>query len=78
MRRVPKRVEINNIWYGVREGWAGKLEFFEYMKYPQYTAQEPYMHINNLFFVYDTNDSKVGEIDTNNSTYSGCVTDFEM
>lgn len=77
-RRVPRQVEINRIWFDVREGWAGKLEFYEYMKSPQYTAQEPYMHITNLFFVYDTGGNKVGEFHTDNRTYSGIVTNFRM
>ena len=78
MSRIPKRVEINHTWYDVREGWAGKLELSEYMKSPQYTADEPYMHINNLFHVYDTSGCKVGEFDTNHRTWSGRVTDLEM
>ena len=48
-RKIPKRVQIKNKWYDVREGWAGKLELFEYMKAPEYTASEPFMHITNLF-----------------------------
>lgn len=80
-RRAPRRVEIYQQgirkWYDVREGWAGKLELHEYMKAPEFTANEPYMHINNLYFVYDTNGNKVGEIHTDNRTYSGVVTDFK-
>jgi len=78
IRKIPRRVEINRKWYDVREGWAGKLELHEYMKHPEYTANEPYMHINNLFFVYDSGGSKVGEIHTDNRTYSGVVTAFEV
>ena len=77
-RRIPRRVEINRKWYDVREGWAGKLELHEYMKHPEYTANEPYMHINNLFFVYDSSGNKVGEFHTDNRAYSGAVTDFTM
>jgi len=77
-RRIPRRVEIRNKWYDVREGWAGKLELYEYMKHPEYTANEPYMHINNLFFVYDSNGGKVGEFHTDNRTYSGIVTNFDL
>ena len=77
-RRVPRRVEINRTWFDVREGWAGKLELYEYMKSPQYTADEPYAHIDNLFFVYDTSGSKVGEFHTDNGSYSGVVNSFEM
>jgi hypothetical protein len=78
MSSIPKRIEVSSKWFDVREGWAGTLELFEYGKYPQYTAKEAYMHINNLFFVYDTNGSKVGEFDTNNRSCSGCVTNYKM
>jgi len=44
----------------------------------KYTAKEPYIHINNFYFVYDNNGSKVGEFDIANRTTSGSVTDFEM
>jgi hypothetical protein len=77
-RKIPRRVEINNKWYDVREGWAGKLELCEYMKSPEYTANEPYVHITNLFFVYDSGGNKVGELHTDNRNYSGIVTGFEM
>ena len=77
-RKIPKRVEIRGKWYDVREGWAGKLELYEYMKYPEYTANEPYVHINNLFFVYNSSGSKVGEFHTDNKTKSGLVTNFEL
>jgi len=77
-RKIPRRVEIKNKWYDVREGWAGKLELHEYMKSPEYTANEPYAHITNLFFVYDSGGSKVGEIHTDNRSYSGVVTNFEL
>ena len=78
LAKIPKRVEIYGKWYDVREGWAGKLELFEYMKSPEYTANEPFMHINNHFHVYNTSGSKVGEFHTDNRSYSGCVTNFEM
>ena len=77
-RRIPRRVEINNKWYDVREGWAGKLELHEYMKHPEYTADEPYAHINNLFFVYNASGSKVGEFHTENGSYSGVVNGFDL
>ena len=77
-RRIPRRVQVNDTWFDVTEGWAGKLELSENMKHPQYTASEPYMHINNLFYVYDSNDYKVGEFHTDNRTCSGCVDNFEM
>jgi len=77
-RRVPRQVEINRTWYDVREGWAGKLELHEYMKAPEYTAEEPYAHVSNLFFVYSTNGNKVGEFHTDNGSVSGIVESFSM
>jgi len=77
-KKIPKRVKIRDRWYDVREGWAGKLELYEYMKAPEYTADEPYMHINNLFFVYDASGSKVGEFHTENIACAGSVNHFEM
>ena len=77
-RKIPRRVEVRGTWYDVREGWAGKLELHEYMKAPKYTANEPYVHISNLFFVYDSSGSKVGEFHTDNGSYSGAVSRFEL
>ena len=73
MRAIPRRVRIDNRWYDVREGWAGKLELHEYMKAPEYTANEPFVHINNFYHVFDSNGGKVGEIDINNRCCSGVV-----
>jgi len=78
MSRIPKRVEVGGKWYDVREGWGGKLELCEYMKSPQYTASEPYIHMNNHFHVFDTYGSKVGEFNTDNRSCSGYVNSFEM
>jgi len=77
-RKVPRRVQINNKWYDVREGWAQKLELYEYMKAPEYTADEPHVHINNLFFVYTSGGSKVGEFNTDNNMCSGLINSFEI
>jgi len=77
-RRIPKRVQINGIWYDVKEGWAGKLELCEYMKAPQYIAEEPYAHVTNLFYVKDVNGNKVGEFNTNLMDWSGSVNSIEM
>jgi len=52
-RKTPKRVQINGKWYDVREGWAKKLELYEYMKAPELTADEPFAHINSLYHIYD-------------------------
>ena len=79
-RKAPRRVRINNIWHDVRSGWAGKLELHEYMKSPAYTADEPFAHITNLFYVYDTSGSKVGEFHTDNGriSFKGVVDDIEL
>ena len=77
-RRIPRRVEVKGKWYDVRDGWAGKLELHEYMKHPEYTANEPYAHITNLFFVYDSDGNKVGEFHTDNRSHSGAVSSFEL
>ena len=77
-RKTPRRAQISGKWYDVREGWAKKLELYEYMKAPEYTADEPYAHINNLFHVYNINGVKVGEFSTEDRTYSGVVNNFEM
>ena len=61
VKRIPKRVNIENRWYDVREGWAGTLELSEWMAPIKYRAREPYIHIMNLYFVYDTEGNKVGE-----------------
>ena len=63
---IPTRVRIDGKWYNTREGWAGKLELEDSGKvYPtvEFTANEPYAHISNFYFVFDSNGNKVGEID---------------
>ena|GEM_PF-1024424 len=82
-KQIPKRVNINNRWYDVSEGWAGALELSEWMAPTKYIAREPYIHINGLFFVYDTEGNKVGEFHIPNdyglpSSCSGCVVCLEM
>jgi len=77
-KRIPKRIRINEKWYDVHEGWAGTLNLSEWMNLTKYTAREPYIHINNFYFIYDTNGNKVGELDIANRSYSGSVRDFEM
>ena len=80
-KRIPKRVKIDGNWLDVREGWAGTLEMSAYMT-EKYTAREPYVHISDLYFVYDANGSKVGEFNTRDPitvySYSGRVTGFDM
>ncbi|MCL2575947.1 MAG: hypothetical protein FWE33_05895 [Defluviitaleaceae bacterium] len=78
MTKIPRRVCISNTWFDARQGWAGKLELYEYMQAPQYTANEPFAHITNLFYVYDTYGNKVGEFHTDNMNYSGMVSGFEL
>lgn len=78
MKRVPRRVQMGDKWFDVREGWAGTLELYEFMQSPQYTANEPHAHVPNLFFVYDSAKNKVGEFHTENRTCSGSVNSFDM
>ena len=77
-RRIPRRVRISGIWFDVREDYPGVYGFFEYMKASQYTAKEAYVHINNLFYVYNSNGNKVGEFHTENMTWEGCIEDLQM
>ena len=77
-KKVPRRVEIKGKWYDVCEGWAGKLELYEYMKSPEYTADEPFAHVQNLYYVYDSSGNKVGEFHTENKSHSGGVSNYEM
>ena len=76
-RKSPKRVEINNHWYDVRDGWAGTFELCDW-NITKFTAKEPYIHIDNLYFVYDMSGNKVGEFHTEHRSLKGCVTDFEI
>ena len=60
-KKIPKRVEVRGKWYDVRGGYAGKLEFFEYMKSPEFTADEPFAHMRNFYYVYDGSGTKVAK-----------------
>ena len=79
-KRIPNRVKIDDKWYDVDEGWAGtlNLRWGSGSDIRKYTAKEPYIHISNLYFVYDSNDNKVGEFNTEHKTYSGSVTAVEF
>jgi hypothetical protein len=77
MKKIPRRVKISGQWYDVSEGWSGKLELRAFDS-NSYTAETPFAHITNLYYVYDSGGSKVGELDTDNGTYSGCVSGFEV
>ena len=76
-KRTPKRVEINGKWYFVRKGWSGRLELYEQMKIPEYTADEPYAHLRNFYNVYHPCGKKIGDIHTDNLMCSGAVSNFE-
>ena len=77
MSNKPRRVEINRKWYDVRDGWAGKLELHEYMKHPEYFANEA-PTVNDLWIVTDSSGSKVGEIDMRyHKDFKGIITDVE-
>lgn len=77
MAKKPHRVEINRRWYDVRDGWAGKLELYEYMKSPEYFATEA-PTVNDLWIVTDSGGSKVGEINMRYyKDFTGIITDVE-
>jgi len=77
-KRIPKKIRIQEKWYDVQEGWAGTLNLVEWMNPVKFTAREPYIHINDFYFVYDMNGNKVSEFDIPNKTYKGFVKDFTM
>jgi hypothetical protein len=79
-----KRVKVDGKWYNAREGWGsttGMLELSDSGKITQTTefiVKEPYIHMNNFYYVHDTAGNKVGEIDINNRGCSGRVSDYEV
>ena len=76
-KKTPKRIEINGKWYDVREGWTGNLELFESMKFPEFTADEPYDHIRNFYHVYHQCGRKIGDIHMDHKMCSGAVSNYE-
>lgn len=68
-KRVPKRLRIYKKWYDVHEGWADTLNLSEWMNSAKFTAREPYININDFYFVYDTSGIKVGEFEIPNRSY---------
>ena len=76
-KRIPKRIEINGKWYDVRVGWTGRLELYEFMKNPKFTADEPYAHMRNFYHVYHSCGRKIGDIHMDNKMCSGAVSNFE-
>jgi hypothetical protein len=79
-KQLLKRVKIDDKWYDVSEGWAGtlNLSWGSGSDIRKFTAKEPYAHMNDFYFVYDENENKVGEIDINNRSHTGQVSDFEI
>ncbi|MDR2575653.1 MAG: hypothetical protein LBC52_04330 [Treponema sp.] len=78
---IPTKVRIDGKWYNAREGWAGKLELLDSGKVVptvEFTANEPYTHISNYYFVSDSDGNKVGEIDIKNNKCTGRVNSFEI
>jgi len=76
-RRIPRRVEIHGEWYDVRQGWADSFELSAWGTTTKYTTREPFMHIDNLYYVYDSSNNQVGSFHTVNGDKNGCVTDFQ-
>jgi len=77
-KRIPKRVRINGWIYEVTEGWSGTLNLAKWMNPVEYTVREPYVHMNNLYYVYDMNGNQVGEFETVYCTCKGCVNAIEF
>ena len=77
-RKIPKRVEINGKWFEVREGLAGRLELHEFMKNPEFTADQPYTHMKNFYHVYHSSGRKIGDLHLDNEMCSGAVSGFEV
>ena len=76
-RKIPTRIEINGKWYDVREACTGKLELYEFMKNPEFTANEPFSHMKNFYHIYHASGGRIGYIHMDNRTYSGAVSNFE-
>ena len=62
MFKKPSRVKIGGAWYGVSEGWAGRLELGTGGRHPDFFAEEAFL-VKGLYDVFDKNGSKVGEFD---------------
>ena len=62
--RTLHEVQINGDWYSVNQGWAGGLDLNKSMCSEKFTARQPYVHISNLYFVYDANGNKGTSINT--------------
>jgi len=77
MSQKPRRVQISGEWYDASESMSG-LELFKYGSPNIYKTNEPFAHISDLYYVYNSSGSKIGEFDINNRTCSGSVTDFEV
>jgi len=73
---APKRVRISDQWYNVTKPFS-TWELYAGADYPKYTMKEPYMHMNDFYWIYNSSGTQVGEIHTANRTYSGCVQAFE-
>ena len=76
----PSRVKIDDKWYDVSEGWAGtfKLRWGSGSDIREYTAKEPFAHMNDFYHVFDSNENNIGQIDIKNRSYSGLITDIEL
>ena len=72
-KKVPRSVRIKGETYEVQSGWSGNLNLAKWMGPVEYTAREPYAHMNNFYFVYDMNGNQVGEIDMNHGSCKGIV-----
>ena len=78
MEIKPRRVKVDGNWCDVSSGWSGSLELRAWMSPTSYTARIAFAHINNLYYVYDSSGSHIGEFNTEQRTYSGRVTGVEV
>jgi len=77
-KKIPRKIKIDDKWYDVSSGWSGTLNMSTFNGPLEYTASEPYAHMSNFYFVYNTNGSQVGGFDANNGSTSGSVSSIEM
>ena len=75
MGKKPSRVQVKGTWYDVRDGWAGKLELHEYMKKPEFFANETM--VEGVYNVSDESGYNVGEFDMRYMDCKGSVNAVE-
>ena len=77
-KRVFKGVTINGKTYYAHESLTGGYNLSTFGGPHEFTARIAYAHIDDLYFVYDSNGNKVGEFNTGYGRCSGAVTSIQM